>query len=67
MRRLRIACVISVAALSACASVRDQAVPSCPYCGDPVTRERPDGSSEVVPRMRLATWTTAAPDASERR
>jgi len=67
MRRLRIACLLSVAALSACSGVRSQAVPACPYCGDPVTHERPDGSAEVVPRWRLASWTTPTPESAERR
>jgi hypothetical protein len=67
MRRLRLASLICLAALSACASVRDQAVPGCPFCGDPVTRKRPDGSVEVVPRWRIATWTPAASEPAERR
>jgi hypothetical protein len=71
MRRTRSALVLLLAALSACTSVRDHAVPACPYCGDPVTHERPDGSAEVTPRLRLATWTrvageSAPPDADVR-
>jgi hypothetical protein len=72
MRRLRSALVLPLAALAACSSVRDHAVPACPYCGDPETHERPDGTAEVTPRWRLATWTrpadeTAPTDASVRR
>jgi hypothetical protein len=61
MRRLQIVHVLVFACAASCSSVRDQAVPACPYCGDPVTHRRPDGAAEPVPRWRLATWTPPAP------
>jgi hypothetical protein len=68
MRPIRTARLLLVAvALTACSSVRDDAVPACPYCGDPVTHERADGTAEPVPRWRLSAWTPPTPDAAERR
>jgi len=52
-----IACL--AAPLAACAAPREPAVPACPYCGEPVTRIGADGRGEVVPRVRLASWTPA--------
>ena len=56
-RRLaRIAALVAtftILASAACPSLRDAAVPGCPYCGDPVTMDGPDGRAHVVPRMRL--------------
>lgn len=53
--------VLLAAALSACGSVRDEPVPGCPHCGDPVTWTDADGESHVVTRMRLAESSVAAP------
>ena len=50
-------------AAAGCTSLRDEAVPGCPYCGDPVTRVGADGRTEVVPRWRVASWGDAAPPA----
>jgi len=51
-------------AASGCTSLRDQAVPGCPYCGDPVTRVGADGRTEVVPRWHVASWGDPAPAAA---
>jgi hypothetical protein len=48
-------------AAAGCSSPRDEAVPGCPYCGDPVMRVGADGRNEVVPRWRVAPWGTPAP------
>jgi len=51
-------------ASAGCTSLRDEAVPGCPYCGDPVTRVGADGRAEVVPRWRVASWAEPAPENS---
>jgi hypothetical protein len=55
------AILVAVASLCAagCSSLRDQAVPACPYCGSPVTVLDENGVWQIVPRMRLASWTPA--------
>ena len=67
MRLPRIAVILCICALSACSGIRGQAVPGCPYCGDPVTHDGPDGHAEVVQRWRLATWTPPATDVDPRK
>lgn len=54
---MRLAWIVAAAlTLTGCSSLRDQAVPGCPHCGDPETRIGPDGRTEVVPRLRLVSW-----------
>ena len=60
MSRFRSMLLLTALAPGACSSLRDQAVPGCPYCGDPVTRVGADGRAEVVPRLRIAAWASAA-------
>jgi hypothetical protein len=68
---MRLALIVAASlALPGCSSLRDQAVPGCPHCGDPETRTGPDGRGEVVPRLRLVSSSAlpagpaaAAPDA----
>ncbi len=53
---MRLAWIVAVVLVSpGCSSLRDQAVPGCPHCGDPETRTGPDGRVEVVPRLRLVS------------
>ena len=54
----------SLGILAGCSSLRDEAVPGCPHCGDPLMRVGADGRAEVVPRWRLASWGTPAPRAA---
>jgi len=60
MRRAYSVLALCLAA-GGCTSLRDEAVPGCPYCGDPVTRVGADGRAEVVPRWRVASWEEPAP------
>jgi hypothetical protein len=60
MRRAYSVLAICLAA-GGCTSLRDDAVPGCPYCGDPVTRVGADGRAEVVPRWRVASWDDPVP------
>jgi hypothetical protein len=49
-----IAPVLALAAAGGCHGLREDAVPGCPYCGDPVTRHAGHGQREVVARWRVA-------------
>ena len=62
--RRALAVALVAASLAACAAPRADAVASCPHCGDPFTRVGADGRAEVVPRLRIGSWTpgsSAAP------
>lgn len=59
--------LLLAAALTGCGSVRvrDDAVPGCPRCGDPVTRTDPAGRAEVVARLRIVDGTLGGPGAGK--
>jgi hypothetical protein len=64
MPRRRLVFAVLLVGATGCSSLRDQAVHACRNCGDPVTRMGADGRWEVVPRMRLVTWTPTATPAA---
>lgn len=61
MRRSALLVPLALLLAAGCSSLRDQAVPGCPYCGDPVTKIGADGRAVVVPRWHLASsWGSGA-------
>ena len=61
MRAVRgLALVALAAGATACHSLRDDAVPPCPFCGDPSMVRLADGHEIVVPRWRIASLPAAA-------